>query len=321
MNKNYYVILGVSEKATQSEIKKQYRKLASIHHPDRPGGNDDIFAEINIAFTCLSDENKRLHYDYNLFKIKEAEETKRKEFENEIKAENEHRENIKKQQNNNSSNNEYYNFNHSTGFSGNYPDFTRNYSDHIVKTKSIYLFLPLTIKDSLKGTCKNIKFERIISCSYCRGYGYGFLPNNAKVECPNCMGTGQKLQDVMVKLTIPPNTITGMKLKLPNRGNESNEAGIANGDVIVNIQWGDNWTSKNKNIYTEKKLNNSELKNGFFNFKNFDGEKLKVYIPEGINEGQYIKIEKKGWKPFNSHLYIKILFKKNIFRRLIDFLF
>ena len=58
----HYVTLGVSETATQDEIKKAYRKLAMQHHPDK-GGDTNKFQEIQAAYDAISDEQKRAQYD------------------------------------------------------------------------------------------------------------------------------------------------------------------------------------------------------------------------------------------------------------------
>jgi molecular chaperone DnaJ len=60
---NYYDILGVSETASQDEIKKAYRKLAKDNHPDK-GGNEDQFKKISVAYDILGDPNKRQQYDH-----------------------------------------------------------------------------------------------------------------------------------------------------------------------------------------------------------------------------------------------------------------
>lgn len=61
--KDYYKILGVEKNASQEEIKKAFRKLALEHHPDKNGGKDEKFKEINQAYSTLSDAKKRQHYD------------------------------------------------------------------------------------------------------------------------------------------------------------------------------------------------------------------------------------------------------------------
>src|SRR3954464_5346630 len=64
--KDYYAVLGVSASATQDEIKKQYRKLAAKHHPDK-NANDpkaaERFKEISEAYQVLGDADKRKQYD------------------------------------------------------------------------------------------------------------------------------------------------------------------------------------------------------------------------------------------------------------------
>lgn len=63
MAKDYYSILGVAKSATEDEIKKAYRKLAHQYHPDKTGGDDKKFKEINEAYQILSDKQKRAQYD------------------------------------------------------------------------------------------------------------------------------------------------------------------------------------------------------------------------------------------------------------------
>lgn len=65
MSKSLYETLGVSENATESEIKKAYRKLARKYHPDinKEAGAEDKFKEINAAYEVLSDKEKRAQYD------------------------------------------------------------------------------------------------------------------------------------------------------------------------------------------------------------------------------------------------------------------
>jgi molecular chaperone DnaJ len=65
-NKDFYAVLGVSASASQDDIKKQYRKLAAKHHPDK-NANDpraaERFKEISEAYQVLGDAEKRKQYD------------------------------------------------------------------------------------------------------------------------------------------------------------------------------------------------------------------------------------------------------------------
>jgi len=59
---NAYETLGVNRNASESDIKKAYKKLASKHHPDR-GGDTAKFQEIQAAYDTLSDPMKRQQHD------------------------------------------------------------------------------------------------------------------------------------------------------------------------------------------------------------------------------------------------------------------
>lgn len=61
--RDYYEVLGVGKNASADEIKKAFRKQAIQHHPDKEGGDETKFKEINEAYEVLKDERKRQRYD------------------------------------------------------------------------------------------------------------------------------------------------------------------------------------------------------------------------------------------------------------------
>jgi molecular chaperone DnaJ len=66
LEKDYYETLGVDRGATDSEIKKAYRRLAQQHHPDNNPGDtaaETRFKEISEAYATLGDREERAKYD------------------------------------------------------------------------------------------------------------------------------------------------------------------------------------------------------------------------------------------------------------------
>ncbi len=63
MSKDYYETLGINKGASKDEIKKAFYKLAQKYHPDKKGGNEAKFKEVNEAYQVLSDDAKRSKYD------------------------------------------------------------------------------------------------------------------------------------------------------------------------------------------------------------------------------------------------------------------
>lgn len=61
--RDYYEVLGVKKDASADEIKKAFRRLAVLHHPDKEGGDETKFKEVNEAYEVLKDSEKRQRYD------------------------------------------------------------------------------------------------------------------------------------------------------------------------------------------------------------------------------------------------------------------
>ena len=64
--KDYYEVLGLKKGASENDIKRAYKRLASKHHPDKNQGSkeaEEKFKEINEAYEVLGDSQKRVMYD------------------------------------------------------------------------------------------------------------------------------------------------------------------------------------------------------------------------------------------------------------------
>jgi len=66
MPKNYYLVLGITPKATLDDIKDAYRRLVKKFHPDHYGENHGPFLAIQEAYTVLSDPIKRENHDFSV---------------------------------------------------------------------------------------------------------------------------------------------------------------------------------------------------------------------------------------------------------------
>ncbi|MFQ5974982.1 MAG: DnaJ domain-containing protein [Candidatus Hydrothermarchaeales archaeon] len=70
VTKTFYDVLGVSEDASEEEIKKAFKKLAKKYHPDvtqkDKKESEEIFKKIAEAYTVLGNEAQRKIYDQNI---------------------------------------------------------------------------------------------------------------------------------------------------------------------------------------------------------------------------------------------------------------
>src|SRR3569833_3354100 len=58
--RDYYLVLGITKDASESDVKRAFRELARKHHPDvSPDDGGEAFREINEAYAVLSDRESR----------------------------------------------------------------------------------------------------------------------------------------------------------------------------------------------------------------------------------------------------------------------
>jgi len=332
MKKDYYEILGVSRDASQEEIKKAFRKKALEYHPDKNGGDDTKFKEINEAYSVLSDPEKRKKYDQfgsaDAFGSAGA------------------------------SGFEGFDFGFGNGsmdgFEFDLGDifgdiFGSGFSSHSRKKKKvgrdIEINLTLSFQEAILGAKKEIKIQRDLKCNHCHGTGaepgtkyktcdtcngQGYIVQiqrtpfgqiQSQTVCPNCGGEGkipEKIcsqcngkgilrKDDYIKINIPAGVEDGQTLRVVGKGNEVKD-GIP-GDLYINISV-ENETEfqrKGNDLYLKKEISYpTAVLGGEINITWVDGSNLKIKIPEGTKSGMKFKVSGKGVKN-KGDLYVEIL--------------
>ncbi len=164
--KDYYETIGVARDASEVDIKKAFRQLAMKYHPDRNPDNkesEEKFKEINEAYSCLIDPEKRANYDR--FGTAEGMGAGHSPF--------------------------------GAGFGDVFEDifgdffgtFTGNRRPRPAKGNDLRYDLDITLMEAALGTEKTLDIPRWEDCFECRGSGSA--PGKSPVACQNCKGAGQ----------------------------------------------------------------------------------------------------------------------------------
>jgi len=165
VKQDYYEVMGVPRNASDEEIKREFRKLAKLYHPDRnrEPGAEDKFKEINEAYQVLSDHEKRSRYDrYGRVDVAEG----------------------------------FPDFGFGglgdifeSFFGGFGTPFGRTAQRVPQRGDSLQSHLTLSFNEAVFGCSKEIEIQRIEFCPSC--HGIGSEPGTNPETCPDCHGTGQ----------------------------------------------------------------------------------------------------------------------------------
>ena len=180
MNKqDFYKTLGIEKGASAEEIKKAYRTLAHKYHPDKAGGNETKFKEINEAYQILSDPQKRAQYDQ--FGQTFGQGQNRGEWGGQSPFGFE------------------FDFgNANMGDFSNLGDIFDSFFEGMgVKRKrktyrrgsDLEMIQEITLEEAFRGTIKPLHYKTHISCSNCGGVGH--FPKDGFTECVTCNGRGE----------------------------------------------------------------------------------------------------------------------------------
>lgn len=170
--RNLYEILGVSEQASQQEIKNAYRKLAKKHHPDLNNGDEEAqekLKEINTAYEVLGNEEKRAQYDRYGDQI----------FQNGAGGGGAGYGNM----------GDIFGDLFSDLFGGGYSQRTQARRNGPQVGGDVRVDITLPFKEAVFGAEKEVSFQRAVHCAVCDGTGSA--EEDGKKTCPTCHGTGQ----------------------------------------------------------------------------------------------------------------------------------
>jgi molecular chaperone DnaJ len=317
VSKEYYDLLGVSEDASQDEIKKAYRKKAKKYHPDSNSeeADEEKFKKINKAYDVLSDEEKRKKYDRF---GKEGVEGHAQ----------------RGQQRAASSFQDL--FEEIFGGAG-----RRRKS----RGKDMKISTNISFDEAYHGVEKTVKVSRNTKCEACNGSGAengntetcpkcdgqgkvreveqsifgrrqvvkecgrcdgrGEIPEEA---CDKCSGGGVREVEEAVTFDVPAGIQDGQKLRLEGKGHENREGRAGNLYVYITVEPHDSLERKGSDLYTVKKIGVGDAALGCEVRVDHPEKEISVDVPSGTQPGQVLRVSGKGMtERFGSgDLYVKI---------------
>lgn len=328
MAKNYYEILGVNKGASDEEIKKAYRKLAHKYHPDKAGGDEAKFKEINEAYQVLSDKKKRAQYDQFGQTFEGAGPGGAEGFGG-------------------------FDFSGFQGFSGGQGGFGFEgdlgdiFGDifgggrgraHMERGRDVSVDVELTLEEAYQGVEREMRLYVMSACSKCGGTGAepgtalkkcptcggsGIIQTQKRTilgvfsqteACPDCKGTGQRpeknctkcagegrvKEEKTIKVKIPAGIADGQTIKLSGQGESGlrpNSGKSMPGDlyVTVHVKKHPLFDRRGDDLYYKLDINFTQAVLGDSVAIPTLDKKIKLRIPSGIQSGKIIKIKGAGF--------------------------
>jgi molecular chaperone DnaJ len=325
MSKDYYKILGIEKNASADEIKKAFKKLALEHHPDRPGGNEQKFKEINEAYQVLSDQSKRQRYDQFGSDFEQqggfGGGMGWEDFMNATRGQG--------GQNGNFS----FDFGDLGDIFGDIFGGGRQRGGAQSRGRDIQVDVEIDFKEAAFGVEKELHLRKQDKCDVCSGSGAE--PGSKLTDCGTCHGRGQVVQQQRtflgsmqtvatcptcngrgkhaekkckhcggdgilakssnLKVKLPAGIDNGQSIRVTGQGEAAPHQGTT-GDLYVAVHIRDHKYFKRDgfNVYTQKEINFAQAVLGDkVEIETLDGV-VTMVVPEGTESGQLIRLKGKG---------------------------
>ena len=327
--RDYYEVLGVQKDASDDEIKKAFRKLAVKYHPDKEGGDEAKFKEINEAYEVLKDKQKRSRYDqFGHAGVGGASGAGGYASGNPFEGFNFNGQNIQ------------FDFGGGMGdlFSDLFGFGGGRRSRQPGRGRDVETSITLSFEDAIFGTETKISLNLNEKCKHCRGNGAE--PGFDMKECPTCKGSGQEVRVVntlfgaiqqattcsnchgrgkipekecitcdgkgitreqqKIKVKIPAGVDEGATIRISGRG-EAIQGG-ENGDLYVNIHVKPHkkFTREGDLVLSEESISMADAALGTeLEVDTVDGP-LTMKIPAGTQSGTDFKLSNHGVPHINK---------------------
>lgn len=328
---DYYDTLGVSRTATEAELKSAFRKLAMQFHPDKNPGDaaaEQKFKDINEAYQCLSDGQKRAAYD----RFGHA------AFEN----------------------GGGMGGGMGDGFGSSMADIfddlfgdmmgggRRGRSNGRERGSDLRYNLEITLEDAFKGKTATIKVPSLMSCEACTGTGAkagskpkacGTCGGAGRVRaqqgffaiertCPTCQGRGEMIdnpcdscrgagritKERSLSVNIPPGVEDGTRIRLAGEGEGGVRGGPA-GDLYIFLSMKAHpfFQRDGADLFCRVPISMVQAAlGGEFTVHTVDGSEAKVKVPEGTQSGKQFKLKSKGMPVLRTRDFGDLYIQANV---------